>query len=151
LREAIHQTVHPHDIEGTARAWMPTVQALLRSSPSFNITVETCSERATQLLQVTQRYVDILRQQNQVDSAEVLWRAVEQQPNSVPVLIYGYFQPRLDELTLIDAIAADGSIVVLPLELESFFVKVALQSNGYSRKAGRFMRLKHHPRRLVNS
>ncbi|MBD2075482.1 PD-(D/E)XK nuclease family protein [Phormidium sp. FACHB-592] len=121
LRQAIHQTVHPHDIEGTARAWMPTVQALLRSSPSFNITLENCSERATQLLQVTQRYVDILRQQSQLDSAAALWRSVEQQLEQRPVLIYGYFQPRLDELTLIDAIAADGSIVVLPIGTGDLF------------------------------
>ncbi|MBW4580333.1 MAG: PD-(D/E)XK nuclease family protein [Tildeniella nuda ZEHNDER 1965/U140] len=121
LREAIHQTVQPHDVEGTARAWMPTVQALLRSSPSFNIALDSCTERATQLLQVTQRYVDILRQQNQFDTAEVLWRAVEQQPEPHPALIYGYFQPRLDELTLIDAIAADGSIVVLPIGTGELF------------------------------
>jgi hypothetical protein len=114
LREAINQTIQAHDVEGTARAWMPTVQALLRSSPLFKSTVEGCSERATQLLQVTQRYVASLRQQTLIDGNEVLWRAVEQQPEQRPVLIYGYFQPRRDELTLIDAIAADGSIFILP-------------------------------------
>lgn len=126
LREAIYQTVQPHDIEGTARAWMPTIQALLRSSRSFNIAVEVCSDRAAQLLQVTQRYVAILQQQNQVDSAEVLWRAAGQQPEPHPVLIYGYFRPRLDELTLMDAIAAAGSVLILPIGTGNLFCESRL-------------------------
>ncbi|MBW4695682.1 MAG: PD-(D/E)XK nuclease family protein [Lyngbya sp. HA4199-MV5] len=88
--------------------------------------LEGSSERATQLLQVTQRYVDILRQQNQVDAAEVLWRAVEQQPEPQPVLIYGYFQPRLDELTLMDTIAATGSVLILPIGTGNLFCESRL-------------------------
>jgi hypothetical protein len=89
LRGAIYLTIQTHDVEGTARAWMSAVQTLLRSSPLSTMTVDNCSERAKHLVQVTQRYQAILRQQNQVDAAELLWRAVEQRPERHPILIYG--------------------------------------------------------------
>ncbi|HIK18384.1 MAG TPA: PD-(D/E)XK nuclease family protein [Leptolyngbyaceae cyanobacterium M33_DOE_097] len=121
LREAIQQKVQPHDIAGMTRAWMPTVQALLQAAPNLEITLAGYSERAKQLIQVTQLYQHLLHQQNFVDSAEVLWRATEHSPERSPVLIYGYFQPQADELALIEAIAADNSIFCLPLADHALF------------------------------
>jgi hypothetical protein len=121
LREAIGQIVQPQDTEGIARAWMPTIQALLKSAPLAQINLESCSERSGQLIAVTQRYQQILRQQNWVDPGEVLWRALELEPPPIPVLIYGYFQPRRNELAFINQIAAEGSIFFLPLDRVDLF------------------------------
>ncbi|MGG6297907.1 PD-(D/E)XK nuclease family protein [Leptolyngbya sp. AN02str] len=121
IRQAIEQIVRPQDPEGIARAWMPTVQALLKSALLAEIQLEACSNRARQLLEVTHRYQQILRQQNWVDSAEALWRSVELKPPKISTLIYGYFQPRSDELAFINAIAAEGSLFFLPLGDEEVF------------------------------
>ncbi|UBF30456.1 PD-(D/E)XK nuclease family protein (plasmid) [Kovacikia minuta CCNUW1] len=121
LHEVINQIVQPQDTEGIARAWMPTIQALLKSAPLTQINLEACSDRARQLIAVTQRYQQILRQRNWVDPGEVLWRAIELEPQPIPVLIYGYFQPRPDELAFINHMAAEGSIFFLPLAGEDLF------------------------------
>ncbi len=121
LQDAIRQTFSIQDIEGTAQAWMPTLRALLRSAPHLETTTENFSERSRQLIQVTQRYQEALRQQKLADSSEVLWRALEHQPQRKSILIYGYFQPRLDELAFIEAIAGEGSIFYVPIAHHDLF------------------------------
>ncbi|MGA7933646.1 MAG: hypothetical protein WCA35_08880 [Kovacikia sp.] len=64
LRQAIRQILVVKDIEGTARTWMPTVQTFMRSSRSFDLDLENLSTRVKQLIQVTQAYQTILRQQH---------------------------------------------------------------------------------------
>ncbi|MEP0889357.1 PD-(D/E)XK nuclease family protein [Leptolyngbya sp. FACHB-16] len=121
LREAIRQVVPVRDLDGTVRTWMSAVQALLRASSSLPTGLAGFSERATQLLQVTQAYQAILHQEQLVDACEVLWRAIEQQPERRSFLIYGYFQPRADELALIEAIAGENSIFCLPVTDHNLF------------------------------
>ena len=119
FRDAIRRVLSSHDVEGSARTWMPTIQALLQASPSLEI--HSPSERAQRLIQTAQIYQAILRHQNAVDPHEALWRASESQPKPQAVLIYGYFHPRPDELAFINAIAGDSSILVLPFAESAIF------------------------------
>ena len=121
LQDAIRQTLSTQDIKGTAQAWMPTIQTLLRSAPHLVATTENFSERSRLLIQVMQRYQEALRQQNLADLSEILWRALEYQPERKSVLIYGYFQPCLDELAFVDAIAGEGSIFYVPIAHHDLF------------------------------
>jgi len=124
LRDAIRQFLSVQDLEGTVRTWMSTIQALLRSSPALPQITEDppgFSERATQILQVARAYQAILHQQNLVDAQELLWRASDQRPERRSLLIYGYVQPRADELAFIEAIAGEGSVFCLPVTEHPLF------------------------------
>jgi len=114
FRQVLQDTVQPADLLGTANAWLPTVRSLLQSSPDLSTISGTFSARTHQLLQVTQAFQEALRKEKLIDLSELYWRAIEQAPASQKVLIYGYFQPRLDELAWMNAIAAPDSVLFLP-------------------------------------
>ncbi|HHP7245253.1 MAG TPA: PD-(D/E)XK nuclease family protein [Elainellaceae cyanobacterium] len=123
LRDAIRQTIHPSDLDGTTRAWTPAVKALLQSSAVLKMPDVPISVRASQLIQVAQTYQALLRQRGWVDSSELLWRSLDY-PLSFPALVYGYVQPTADELAFINAIAGEGSMYVLPSAQHSDFVDI---------------------------
>ncbi|MGJ3246488.1 MAG: PD-(D/E)XK nuclease family protein [Elainellaceae cyanobacterium] len=114
LRDAIRQTVNPTDLDGTTRIWTPVIKALLQSSAVLTMPDVPISRRASQLIQVAQTYQTWLHQRGWVDSSELLWRSLDYHPNSLPLFVYGYGQPTADELALINAIADEGSVYVLP-------------------------------------
>ncbi|MEB3310916.1 MAG: PD-(D/E)XK nuclease family protein [Snowella sp.] len=109
LREAIKRIVGPHDVEGTARTWRPSIQALLQSQPSLP-DPEELSERASQLIRVTQEYQKLLHQDNWIDNSEIFWRAIEVNPERRSLIIYGYFDPCADELAFIEEVCDNGSV-----------------------------------------
>jgi hypothetical protein len=109
LREAIRPIVCPQDVEGTARTWLPSIQALLQSQPSLP-DPEKFSERASQLIRVTQKYQSLLRQDQWIDGSEIFWRAIEANPERRSLIIYGYFDPCIDELAFIKAICKNNSV-----------------------------------------
>jgi len=114
FRQVLQDILQPADLLGTANAWLPTVRSLLQSSPNLGTVSGTFSERTYQLLQVAQAFQQTLHKERLVDLSELYWRAIEQTPASQSVLIYGYFQPRLDELAWMNAIAAPDSVLFLP-------------------------------------
>ncbi|WP_204139008.1 PD-(D/E)XK nuclease family protein [Halomicronema sp. CCY15110] len=114
FRQVLQETVQPADLLGTANAWLPTVRSLLQSSPNLGNVSGTFSERTHQLLHVAQAFQQALHGENLVDLSELYWRAIEHFPEPQKVLIYGYFQPRLDELAWMNAIAASDSALFLP-------------------------------------
>jgi len=114
FRQVVQDILQPADLLGTANAWLPTVRSLLQSSPNLGTVSGTFSERTYQLLQVAQAFQQTLHKERLVDLSELFWRAIEQTPASQSVLIYGYFQPRLDELAWMNAIAAPDSVLFLP-------------------------------------
>lgn len=57
-------------------------------------------------------YRQRLRNQNSLDPAEVFWQC--QSDRRFAYLFYGYFIPARGELAFIDAVAGNGSILVLP-------------------------------------
>jgi hypothetical protein len=115
FRQVLQAELQPADLLGTANAWLPTVRTLLQSSPDLSAIASTFSERTKQLLQVAQTFQQALHREKLIDLSELYWRASEQSPEMRKVLIYAYFQPRRDELAWINAIAADDSVLFLPV------------------------------------
>jgi RecB family exonuclease len=97
-----------------ARHLQPTVGVVLRGGVDRSRLVGDEVARIQQLGRVVENYRARLERLALVDPAESLWAAARLAPPRRPLLVYGYFQPRRDELTLLDALAGDGSILVLP-------------------------------------
>lgn len=123
---AIEQVYNCSDIPGTARAMMPTVRDLLRSGAVSEIegqeALETNAADMPSCVSLVPAYQQQLRANGWVDQAEQFWQAgqYENQTSNVgafgetPLFIYGYFHLTPDQLAFVDAIACDGSILVLP-------------------------------------
>lgn len=128
FRQVLKDVAAPRDLLGTARAWLPTARLLLQSSSCLTNAPKSVSLRSQTIWQVTKTYQAALHEQSMVDNSELYWRAAELQPKQRQVLIYGYFQPRIDELAWVDAIAASDSIFYLPYAENFLFseVKAAL-------------------------
>jgi len=120
LREAIREILAPQDLEGTIRTWMPTIQTVLQSivNPDFS---STSSQRVRDLFHVVRRYQEKLRELNYIDTGEMLWQAISIISQREKLCIYGYFDPRIDELEFIKAIASEDSIIYLPYQEEQHF------------------------------
>lgn len=140
MRTAIQQAVNPADLEGTTRAWLPTINALLAAGASQNSTVQvppnSFSARTQQLLQVAQTYQQLLQAKGWIDFNQLLQHAAHLQPKPLPLLVYGYVQPTAAELEFITAIADPASIIVLPNAEHPDFTDVQqaiqqLEANGW--------------------
>lgn len=114
------------DVRGMARVMAPAVRELLRAGlgragvgTALAATDPRLGTRARHLLALTARYRRVLARTGSIDPAESLWRAAESNPARRPVLVYGYSRLGADELAYVDALAAPGSVVVLPAGFES--------------------------------
>ena len=114
--------VMSHAHPGAVAEWLrPSIEALLRSGTKLADLKDDDSERVRQLAAVANRYLERLSARDLVDPAEALWRAAELETERRPILVYGYFRPRIDELALIDAIVGDGGQMILPSGSDSIF------------------------------
>ena len=114
LQVAVREVIKTKDVEGTAKAFLPTVRDLLRSGIDLTKLQQASDRRIQQLGSLVLAYQKQLRQRNRIDSAELYWQgaiAVVYQKN---YLFYGYFAPGKDELAIINAIAGEDSAFVLP-------------------------------------
>lgn len=125
FRQTLQAVLQPADLLGTARAWMPAAKSLLQSCPSLSHTLEgssaNLSARTTSLIEVTQQYQSALHENGLFDTDELYWRAAELEPNQQTLLVYGYFQPRADELAWLNKTAGDGSLFFLPIDESPLF------------------------------
>lgn len=120
FRQVVQDLVQPVDGAGMARAWLPGVRSLLQSSPNL-AAVTDVSPRTAPLLDVARVYQTALFDQGFIDGADLYWHAAKSQVPPQSVLIYGYFQPRPDELAWINALATDGSVLFLPMAESPLF------------------------------
>ncbi len=123
---AIEQVYNCSDIPGTARAMMPTVRDLLRSGGDLQLdsgqAFETNAVDMPSCVSLVPAYQQQLHANGWVDQAEQFWQACQQENQTfhvgafgeTPLFIYGYFYLTPDQLAFVDAIAGDGSILVLP-------------------------------------
>ena len=122
FRQILTEVLQPADLPGTARAWMPAAKSLLQSCPSLAQALagsfSNLSTRTASLIEITQKYQSALHQENLFDGSELYWRAAdlksELDPEPQSLLVYGYFQPRSDELAWLNKIAGSGSLLFLP-------------------------------------
>lgn len=126
LRAVLAATLAPADLSGTAKAYAPAVRELLRAGlgrPGVAAALAAATPelpvRSLRLLEVATRYREQLAEYQAVEPAEMLWRAGAPNGASEVVLVAGYPRLGADELALVDAWAANGSVLVLPLGFQS--------------------------------
>ncbi|MEO0836767.1 MAG: PD-(D/E)XK nuclease family protein [Cyanobacteria bacterium J06642_3] len=86
-------------------------------------------------------YQGNLRQIKRIDSAELYWQGVQSVQYQQAYLFYGYLAPGNDELAVINAIAGQGSVLVLPstdLYPQNHQARQWLQSQGWEVVANSF-------------
>ncbi|MFM1843170.1 MAG: hypothetical protein RLZZ490_1912, partial [Cyanobacteriota bacterium] len=138
LREALRQTLKPQDPDGIARAWQPTIQAVLRSQSDVCLGSDG-SKRAQDVFAVVQAYQKRLCNDGWIDQSELFWQAIKQQPQRRSVAFYGYFNPSPDELAFIETIADEDSIFYLlagesPLFAPQNRLRQRLKDNGWTER-----------------
>ncbi|MGB3654307.1 MAG: PD-(D/E)XK nuclease family protein, partial [Rivularia sp. (in: cyanobacteria)] len=136
LRAAVSEVIQTLDIEGTTRAINDALKAILRAGVDANELDSVSSLRTQKLARLVQTYTKLLREENIVDSTEVFWQAsnIINQPQQL--LIYGYFNPRIDQLHFLNKVADDGSIMILPCADKNAFINYLeainfLENNGW--------------------
>ena len=114
LQSAVREVIRTKDVEGTAKAFLATIRDLLRSGIDLTELQQNRDPRIQQLGSLVLAYQKQLRQRNRIDSAELYWQGAIDVAYRQAYFFYGYFAPNRDELTIINAIAGDNSILVLP-------------------------------------
>ncbi|BAW97989.1 hypothetical protein NIES970_29520 (plasmid) [[Synechococcus] sp. NIES-970] len=137
LKQAIATTLNPTDLEGTVQIWQGAIQELLQTSPDLDTLKQFETPKIQQLYQVIHAYQAQLQSVGAVDPAAVLWQAIALKPEPQTLCIYGYPDPRADEVAFIEAIAAPDSLFHLPYTDEKGLlsrqaeIKEQLQSKGW--------------------
>lgn len=113
LRRAVREVLAPEDLEGSTRVLAEPLRALLRANLSAARERAT-GARAQELCALGEHYRALLEAQGLVDAAEALWRAAALKTEPQQLHVRGY--PRLGEaeLVFLNALAGDGSSLVLP-------------------------------------
>ena len=115
LQNAVREVIETKDLEGTAKAYLSTIKDLFRSGIDLRILQQNSDPRIQQLGHLAIAYQNQLRQRKRIDAAQLYWQGVEDVTYQKPYLFYGYFAPAKDELAVINAIAGEDSILVLPI------------------------------------
>lgn len=117
LQNAVGEVMDTKDIEGAAKAFLATIKDLFRSGADLTTLQTSLNPRIQQLGRMAIAYQNQLRQVKRIDAAELYWQgAMIEATYQKAYVFYGYFAPGNDELRLINAIAGQDSILVLPLE-----------------------------------
>jgi len=117
LQSAVGEVMDTQDIEGTAKAFLSTIKDLFRSGVDLSELQTSLDPRVQQLGNLAIAYHNQLRQVQRVDPAELYWQgAMIDAIYQKAYTFYGYFTPGKDELALINAIAGQDSILLLPLD-----------------------------------
>ncbi|WP_019507437.1 PD-(D/E)XK nuclease family protein [Pleurocapsa sp. PCC 7319] len=114
LQNAVQQTIDTQDVAGTAKAFLVTIKDLFRGGVDLRVLQKCSDPRIRQLGNLAIAYRQQLRKTKRIDAAEIYWQGAVDVTYQKAYLFYGYFAPGKDELALIDAIAGDNSILVLP-------------------------------------
>ena len=122
FRQILQDTLQLSDVQGTARAWMPTIRALLKSCNKLESSPADLSARTASLIEIAQKYQTALHEDSFVDTSELYWRATDlNELEPEPLLVYGYFQLQPDERAWLNRIAAAGSVLCLPINSSPLF------------------------------
>mgnify|MGYP003402305406 CR=1 FL=1 len=115
LQNAVREVVATQEIEGTAKAFLSTIKDLFRSGIDLSKLQTSLEPRIQQLANLAIAYQNQLRRVKRIDAAELYWQGARDITYQKAYTFYGYFAPGKDELALINAIAGQDSILLLPL------------------------------------
>lgn len=121
LSTAVSNVIQTTDIEATKRALENGLKAILRDGIDTDAVAKVGSFRTKQIASLAKNYTHLLREQRIVDSAEVFWQASQVKIGRQSLLVYGYFNPHVDQLHFLDAIAGDDSTMLLPCHESNIF------------------------------
>jgi ATP-dependent helicase/DNAse subunit B len=116
LQNAVREVIDTQEIEGTAKAFLCTIEDLFRSGVDLTKLQTSLDPRVQQLANLATAYRDQLRKVKRIDAAELYWQGAINITYQKAYTFYGYFAPGKDELALINAIAGQDSMFVLPLD-----------------------------------
>ena len=116
LQNAVREVVATQEIEGTAKAFLSTIKDLFRSGIDLSKLQTSLEPRIQQLANLAIAYQNQLRRVKRIDAAELYWQGARDIAYQKAYTFYGYFAPGQDELALINAIAGQDSILVLPID-----------------------------------
>ena len=116
LQNAVREVIDTQDIEGTAKAFLSTIKDLFRSGIDLSRLQQNPDTRMQQLGNLAVAYRRQLRQINRIDAAELYWQGAVEITYQKAYVFYGYFAPGKDELKVINAIAGQDSILLLPID-----------------------------------
>ncbi|MEM7594895.1 MAG: PD-(D/E)XK nuclease family protein, partial [Cyanobacteria bacterium P01_A01_bin.83] len=111
-----------------------TIKDLLRSGIDLTKLQQHPNSRIQSLGKLGLVYQRNLRQIKRIDSAELYWQGVQSVQYQQAYLFYGYLAPGNDELAVINAIAGQDSVLVLPstdLYPQNYQARQWLQSQGW--------------------
>ena len=114
LQNAVREVIKTKDVAGTASAFSSTVKEVVRSGIDLAKLQQNSDLRIQQLGQLAAAYQKQLRS-GYIDAAELYWQA-QTHSYQKAYIFYGYFTPAVDELGIINALAGENSILVLPLD-----------------------------------
>ena len=134
LQNAVRETIATEDVEGTAKAFLSTIKDLFCNGIDL-VELQTSSDsRIKQLANLAIAYRNLLRQRKRIDAAQLYWQGAAEANYTKAYTFYGYFAPDRDELAIINAIAGQDSILVLPsddLYPQNYESLSWLQSQGW--------------------
>lgn len=136
LREAVYETLNPHDLDGASRQLSTLVREMIRVGVSTDALRSADSNAAQQLAAVLERYEALLTERGLIDGAARLWAAAPMVQRQEKLFVYGYPRVGRADLYFLDAVAADGSVFVLPYTEDALFsenlsASVLLQQRGW--------------------
>ena len=114
LQNAVREIIETKDIKGTAEAFLATIKELFHAGIDLTKLQQQPSARIQQLASLAITYQQKLRNRNYLDGGELFWKGATNEKNMQSYLFYGYFAPPRDQLEFINAVAGNGSVVVLP-------------------------------------
>lgn len=121
LREASRVVYGDVESERAARSLKSSVQTLIRTNLNQAVPSLLKTAKLQELTRVTDVYLEKLRDKELIDSAEILWKAIECGLQKKVVYVHGYYRPRIDELVFIDSLSAEDSIFSLPCSDDAIF------------------------------
>ena len=145
LTETVRETKNGKNIDGVASLLMSTLNELLRSGADLRALQQYANARVQKLARLALVYQHKLRRQKAIASAELFWQASQQVANPGSYFFYGYFTPSQDCLAFINAIAEDGSVMVLPGGDNDLFAEnnraiAHLQARGWQAQESRALK-----------
>lgn len=123
LRDALSEVVSSSDASSMTYQVEVLVRELLRVGVPIEGLRASGSRQGSFLADVVVKYLQRLSRYGFIDEAEKLWVAAELVQEPQKLLVVGYPRVGRAELHFLDAIAADGSVFILPADEETELFK----------------------------
>lgn len=129
LRTAVSRVIPNSPIEPASSTFQNSLKAILRAGINTDELQVNSSFRTQQLALIVQSYTRLLREQLIFDPAELFWQASHIVKERQVLFIYGYLNPRIDQLNFINTVAGDGSVIVMTDNDSSNFADIKTSIN----------------------